>query len=114
VCNAGTGSAEVGEQQRLHHSASYAQANLMWVVCCNAMGGDCYGTSLIVGPSGDPLVVLPTGPGSPRVATIICIQRQLGPLPIASRIQHGDETTQAFHLLGKIALGRRVPRRVLA
>jgi predicted amidohydrolase len=31
-CNAGTGSAKLGSSHRLHHSASYAQANLMWVV----------------------------------------------------------------------------------
>ena len=69
-CNAGTGSAKLGSSNRLHHSASYAQANLMWVVCCNAMGGDCYGTSLIVGPSGDPLVVLPTDQEALGLATI--------------------------------------------
>ena len=27
---------------------------------CNATGKECYGTSVIVGPTGDPLVVLPT------------------------------------------------------
>jgi len=69
-CNAGTGSAKLGSSNRLHHSASYAQANLMWVVCCNAVGGDCYGTSLIVGPSGDPLVVLPTDQEALGLATI--------------------------------------------
>jgi len=69
-CNAGTGSAKLGSSNRLHHSASYAQANLMWVVCCNAVGGDCYGTSLIVGPSGDPLVILPTDQEALGVATI--------------------------------------------
>jgi N-carbamoylputrescine amidase len=69
-CNAATGGAKSGSSNRLHHSASYAQANLMWVVCCNAMGGDCYGTSLIVGPSGDPLVILPTDQEALGVATI--------------------------------------------
>jgi len=69
-CNAATGSAKLGSSNRLHHSASYAQANLMWVVCCNAMGGDCYGTSLIVDPSGDPLVVLPTDQEALGLATI--------------------------------------------
>jgi hypothetical protein len=28
-CNAATGSAKLGSSNRLHHSASYAQANLM-------------------------------------------------------------------------------------
>ena len=32
----------------------------MWVVCCNAVGKECYGTSVIVGPRAEPLVVLPT------------------------------------------------------
>jgi predicted amidohydrolase len=59
-CNAGTGSAKSGSSNRLHYSGSYAQANRMWVVCCNAVGQDQYGTSLIVGPSGEPLVILPT------------------------------------------------------
>jgi hypothetical protein len=32
----------------------------MWVACCNAVGKECYGTSVIAGPQGEPLVVLPT------------------------------------------------------
>ena len=59
-CNAATGNVALGSSNRIHHSASYAQANRMWVACCNAVGKECYGTSVIVGPSGDPLVVLPT------------------------------------------------------
>ena len=59
-CNAATGNVTLGSSNRIHHSASYAQANQMWVACCNAVGKECYGTSVIVGPSGDPLVVLPT------------------------------------------------------
>lgn len=59
-CNAATGNIALGSSNRIHHSASYAQANRMWVACCNAVGKECYGTSVIVGPSGDPLVVLPT------------------------------------------------------
>jgi hypothetical protein len=69
-CNAGTENVKLGSSNCLHHSASYAQANLMWVVCCNAVGGDCYGTSLVVGPSGDPLVVLPTDQEALGLATI--------------------------------------------
>lgn len=59
-CNAATGNVALGSSNRIHHSASYAQANQMWVACCNAVGKECYGTSVIVGPRGEPLVVLPT------------------------------------------------------
>lgn len=59
-CNAATGDVTLGNSNRIHHSASYAQANQMWVACCNAVGKECYGTSVIVGPGGEPLVVLPT------------------------------------------------------
>jgi len=69
-CNAATGNVATGSSNRLHHSASYAQANVMWVVCCNAVGKDCYGTSLIVGPSGEPQVMLPTDQESLGVAKI--------------------------------------------
>ncbi len=69
-CNAATGNPELGSSNRIHHSASYAQANRMWVVCCNAVGGNTYGTSVIVGPSGEPLVVLPTDQEALAVATV--------------------------------------------
>ena len=59
-CNAATGNVAIGHSNRIHHSASYAQANQIWVACCNAVGQECYGTSVIVGPQGEPLVVLPT------------------------------------------------------
>ena len=69
-CNAATGNVSLGSSNRLHHAASYAQANQMWVVCCNATGKECYGTSVIVGPTGDPLVVLPTDREVFGVATL--------------------------------------------
>jgi N-carbamoylputrescine amidase len=59
-CNAATGNPELGSSSRINSAGSYAQANRMWVVCCNAVGGGCYGTSVIVGPSGEPLTILPT------------------------------------------------------
>jgi predicted amidohydrolase len=37
-CNAATGNVTTGHSNRIHHSASYAQANQMWVACCNAVG----------------------------------------------------------------------------
>jgi predicted amidohydrolase len=60
----------LGSSNRIHHSASYAQANQMWVACCNAVGKECYGTSVIVGPRGEPLVALPTDREAFGVATI--------------------------------------------
>jgi N-carbamoylputrescine amidase len=69
-CNAGTGNVQLGSSNRLHHSGSYAQANLMWVVCCNAVSADCYGESLILGPSGEPLVVLPTDREALGIVTV--------------------------------------------
>jgi predicted amidohydrolase len=69
-CNAGTGNPKLGHTSRINASGCYAQANLMWVVCCNAVAGDCYGTSVIVGPSGEPLVVLPTAEEALGITTI--------------------------------------------
>lgn len=69
-CNAATGNPELGSSSRINSAGSYAQANRMWVVCCNAVGGNCYGTSVIVGPSGEPLTILPTTDESLGVARI--------------------------------------------
>ncbi len=69
-CNAATGNVTTGHSNRIHHSASYAQANQMWVACCNAVGEECYGTSVIVGPQGEPLVVLPPDREAFGVTTI--------------------------------------------
>jgi len=59
-CNAATGSPDPGHSNRINYSAAYAQANRMWVACSNAVAENAYGTSLLVGPSGEPLVILPT------------------------------------------------------
>ncbi len=69
-CNAGTGNPELGHSARINSAGSYAQANRLWVVCCNAVAGNCYGTSVIVGPAGEPLVVLPPNAEALGVATI--------------------------------------------
>jgi predicted amidohydrolase len=69
-CNAGTGNPQLGHTSRINASACYAQSNRMWVVCCNAVAGKFYGTSVIVGPSGEPLVVLPPDQESLGIATI--------------------------------------------
>jgi N-carbamoylputrescine amidase len=69
-CNAGTGNPKTGHSARINSSGSYAQANRMWVVCCNAVAENFYGTSVIVGPSGEPLVVLPTDEEALGLATI--------------------------------------------
>lgn len=69
-CNAGTGNPRTGHTSRINASACYAQANRMWVVCCNAVAGDFYGTSVIVGPSGEPLVILPPAEEALGIAAI--------------------------------------------
>jgi len=58
--NAATGSPDPGHSNRINYSAAYAQANRMWVACSNTVAENAYGTSLLVGPSGEPLVILPT------------------------------------------------------
>jgi N-carbamoylputrescine amidase len=68
--NAGTGNPETGHSARINSAGCYAQSNRMWVVCCNAVGGNCYGTSVIVGPSGEPLVILPPREEALGIATI--------------------------------------------
>jgi predicted amidohydrolase len=69
-CNAGTGNPQLGHTSRINASACYAQSNRLWVVCCNAVAGNFYGTSVIVGPSGEPLVVLPPDQEALGLATI--------------------------------------------
>jgi N-carbamoylputrescine amidase len=69
-CNAGTGNPETGHSSRINASGCYAQANRMWVVCCNAVAEKFYGTSHIIGPAGEPLVVLPPVGEALAVATI--------------------------------------------
>jgi N-carbamoylputrescine amidase len=68
--NAGTGNPETGHSARINSAGCYAQSNRMWVVCCNAVGGNCYGTSVIVGPSGEPMVILPPNEEALGIATI--------------------------------------------
>src|SRR6185503_5840754 len=69
-CNAGTGDPTLGHSARINSSGSYAQANRMWVVCCNAVAESFYGTSVIIGPAGEPLVVLPPAGEALAVATV--------------------------------------------
>lgn len=69
-CNAGTGNPRLGHSSRINASGSYAQANRMWVVCCNAVAENFYGTSVIIGPAGEPLVILPTAEEVLGLATI--------------------------------------------
>ncbi|MHB9025796.1 MAG: carbon-nitrogen hydrolase family protein [Armatimonadota bacterium] len=58
-CNAATGDSTIGHSHRVFQSGSYAHTNCLWVVCCNSCGTDCYGTSNIYSPWGEPLVLLP-------------------------------------------------------
>lgn len=69
-CNAACGDSTHGTSHRINHSASYAQANRLWVVCCNCVAVNASGTSLIVGPSGEPLVILPPDEEALGITTI--------------------------------------------
>jgi N-carbamoylputrescine amidase len=68
-CNAATGNVQLSTSNRINYSGAYAQANRMWVVSCNAVGEKFYGTSVMVGPSGEPLVILPSDQEAFAVAT---------------------------------------------
>lgn len=69
-CNAACGDSRLGTSHRVNHSCSYAQANGMWVVCCNCVAENASGSSVIVGPSGEPLVILPPHDEACGIATI--------------------------------------------
>jgi N-carbamoylputrescine amidase len=69
-CNAACGDSGLGTSHRVNHSCSYAQANGMWVVCCNCVAENASGSSVIVGPSGEPLVILPPEEEARGAATI--------------------------------------------
>lgn len=72
-CNAATcdpSESQIGFSHRINHSASYAQANKMWVACCNSVGKNVYGTSVLVSYTGDPLVILPPDQEALGVTTI--------------------------------------------
>jgi len=58
-CNAALGNAQIGTSHRINHSGAHAQANRMWVVCCNCVAENASGTSVIVSHNGEPLVILP-------------------------------------------------------
>jgi len=68
--NAAVGSAYLGSSGLIHHAGSYAQANNMWVVCCNCVAANTSGTSVIMGPAGEPLVILPPDREGFGVATV--------------------------------------------
>jgi N-carbamoylputrescine amidase len=69
-CNAACGNSQLGTSHRINHSCSYAQANGLWVVCCNCVAENACGSSVIVGPSGEPLVILPPHEEACGIATI--------------------------------------------
>ena len=57
-CNAALGDPVLGTSHRLNLAGAHAETNFMWVVCCNAVGQNCSGTSVISSPAGEPLVIL--------------------------------------------------------
>lgn len=69
-CNAACGDSKLGTSHRIHHSGAHAQANKMWVVCCNCVAENASGTSVIVSENGEPLVILPSNEEALAVATI--------------------------------------------
>jgi predicted amidohydrolase len=56
--NAALGDPTMGTSHRLNLAGTHAETNRMWVVCCNASGRNCSGTSVISSPSGEPMVIL--------------------------------------------------------
>ncbi|HOS65444.1 MAG TPA: carbon-nitrogen hydrolase family protein [Candidatus Latescibacteria bacterium] len=69
-CNAACGDSHFGTSHRIHHSQAHAQANNMWVVCCNCVAENASGTSLIASPHAEPLVILPPDEEALAIATI--------------------------------------------
>jgi len=69
-CNAACGDSRFGTSHRIHHSQAHAQANNMWVVCCNCVAENASGTSIIASPHAEPLVILPPDEEALAVATI--------------------------------------------
>jgi 5-aminopentanamidase len=69
-CNAALGNPVLGTSHRMNLAGAHAETNVMWVVCCNAVGRNCSGTSVISSPSGEPLVILSPGEETLGIATI--------------------------------------------
>jgi len=69
-CNAACGDSHFGTSHRIHHSQAHAQANNMWVVCCNCVAENASGTSVIASPHAEPLVILPPDEEALGIATI--------------------------------------------
>jgi N-carbamoylputrescine amidase len=68
--NAAVGNSKLGGSNRINYSGCYAQTNHMWVACCNMVAENSSGTSLIMGPDGEPLVILPPNREAFGIATI--------------------------------------------
>ncbi len=68
--NAACGDSTLGTSQRLNAAGAHAQANLLWVVCCNCAAPNASGTSCIYPPSGEPLVILSPNEEQIGIATI--------------------------------------------
>lgn len=57
-CNAACGSNTNGTSHRINHAGSHAQANGLWVAVANCVAPNASGTSCIIAPTGEPLVIL--------------------------------------------------------
>ena len=68
--NAALGDAKTGWGNRLANAGSHAWVNHMWVATCNCAAENSCGTSVIVGPDSEPLVILPPAKEALGLATI--------------------------------------------
>lgn len=57
-CNAACGSSTLGTSHRINHAGSHAQANRVWVAVANCAAPNSSGTSCVIAPTGEPLVIL--------------------------------------------------------
>jgi predicted amidohydrolase len=68
--NAAMGDSVLGKGHRIHNCGCHAWVNHMWVACSNCSAENSCRTSLIVGPDGEPLVILPPLGEALGIATI--------------------------------------------
>ena len=68
--NAACGDSKLGTAHRLNAAGAHAEANLLWVICCNCAAPNSSGTSSIYPPSGEPLVILSPNEEEMGIATI--------------------------------------------
>jgi predicted amidohydrolase len=68
--NAAVGDPAMGNPRRYVEAGAHAITNRMWVACCNCVSENTTGTSLIVAPHGEPLLMLSSDREEMGVATV--------------------------------------------